>query len=174
MTYDSFVAAAVAAEARQSVLTAWVEAVHQPEERLVTVGFYGRGGKTRWAFSADARRAGVWRTERRRPNPASAPGFCMLLRKHLEGARLASVEATGFDRVLRWRFERADGVTFLVAEVMGKHSNVILLDADERILGAIKHVPAHVSRVRQVLPGLPYEPPPTGERADPRSLSREA
>src|SRR5215208_777799 len=83
MTYDSFVAAAVAAEMRSSVLTAWVDGVQQPEEKLLTLSFYGRGGKSRSALSADARRAGVWRTERRRPNPAVAPGFCMLLRKYI-------------------------------------------------------------------------------------------
>src|SRR5688500_5878228 len=132
MTFDSFVAAAVAADARGSVLTAWVEAVHQPEERLVTIAFYGRGGKSRWAFSADARRAGVWRTGQRRPNPATAPGFCMLLRKYIEGARLASVATRGFDRVIEWRFERSDAAVTLIAEVMGKHSNVILIDAEGR------------------------------------------
>jgi predicted ribosome quality control (RQC) complex YloA/Tae2 family protein len=174
MTYDSFVAAAVAAEARGSVLTAWVEGVHQPEERLVTLAFYGRSGKWRWAFSADARRGGVWRTERRRPNPPTAPGFCMLVRKYLEGARLVAVETQGFDRILRWRFERSDAAVSLVAEVMGKHSNVILVDAEERILGALKNVPAHVSRARQVLPGLPYAPPPVGTRLDPRFLPSEA
>jgi predicted ribosome quality control (RQC) complex YloA/Tae2 family protein len=174
MNYDSFVAAAVAAEARETVLRAWVDAVHQPEERLVTIGFYGRGGKTRWAFSADARRAGVYRTERKRPNPAAAPAFSMLLRKYVEGARLAAVETLGFDRILRWQFERSDGTTSLIAEIMGKHSNLILVDEANQILGAVKAIPAHVSRARQVLPGLPYQPPPGTERRDPLELDRDA
>jgi predicted ribosome quality control (RQC) complex YloA/Tae2 family protein len=174
MNYDSFVAAAVAAEAQDSVLRAWVDAVHQPEERLVTLGFYGRGGKTRWAFSADARRAGVYRTERKRPNPAAAPAFCMLLRKYVEGARLAAVETLGFDRILRWQFERSDGTTSLIAEIMGKHSNLILVDETNQILGAVKAIPAHVSRARQVLPGLPYQPPPGTERRDPLELDRDS
>jgi predicted ribosome quality control (RQC) complex YloA/Tae2 family protein len=173
MNYDSFVAAAVAAEARESVLRAWVDAVYQPEERLVILGFYGRGGKTRWAFSSDARLPGVYRTERKRPNPAAAPAFCMLLRKYVEGARLAAVETLGFDRILRWQFERSDGVTSLIAEIMGKHSNLILVDEAGEILGAVKAIPAHVSRARQVLPGLPYQPPPGTERRDPRSLDRD-
>lgn len=174
MTYDSFVAAAIAAEARSTILTSWVDVVHQPEERLVTLGFFGRGGKTRWAFSADARRAGVWRTQRKRPNPPTAPAFCMLLRKYLDGARLIGVETAGVDRVLRWRFERSDIRVSLVAEVMGKHSNLILLNDQEQILGAIKPVPARVSRVRQVLPGLVYQPPPAVDRVDPRALTRQA
>jgi predicted ribosome quality control (RQC) complex YloA/Tae2 family protein len=173
MNFDTFVAAAIAAEARRAVATAWVESIYQPEDRLVILGFYGRGGKTRWAFSADAARPGVYRTERRRPNPPSAPGFCMLLRKYLEGARLTGVETVGFDRILRWRFERSDGAALLIAEIMGKHSNLILTDLDGLILGAVKPVPAHLSRVRQVLPGLPYQPPPASDRPDPRSLDRE-
>src|SRR4051794_3109144 len=97
----------------------------------------------------------------------------MVARKWIDGARLTAVRQVGFDRVLRWEFSRSDGQRALVAEVMGKHSNLVLLDEEEIILGAIKRVPASLSRTRQILPGLAYAPPP-GDRLNPLTPDREA
>jgi predicted ribosome quality control (RQC) complex YloA/Tae2 family protein len=97
----------------------------------------------------------------------------MVARKWIDGARLAAVEQVGFDRILRWKFTRSDGNRTLIAEVMGKHSNLILVDAEETVLGAIKRVPASVSRTRQILPGLPYTPPP-GDRLNPLATDLQA
>jgi predicted ribosome quality control (RQC) complex YloA/Tae2 family protein len=95
------------------------------------------------------------------------PPFCLLLRKHLRGARLQAVEQIRFDRVLRLAFSRGEESWALVHEVMGRHSNLMLLAPDDRIVGALKVVPPSRSRARPILSGGHYEPAPTTRR-DPR------
>lgn len=174
MTFDTFVAAGIAAEAERDASGAWVDQVHQPEPDRLVLTLNVRGGKQRWLFCVEARTARVHQESHRRENPAQPSGFCMLLRKHLNGSRLVAVEQPAFDRVLHWRFRRGDEQHRLVVEIMGKHSNVMLLDESNTILDAIKRVPTTMSRVRPVLPGLPYLPPPSGDRRDPRTLDRNA
>src|SRR5213080_3173628 len=127
MTFDSFVTAAVAQEA-QALIGAYVDHISQPGERDLVITFYTERGKSRWVFSADPRLARVHQVEGKPENPPAPPNFCMVLRKWIDGARLAAVRQVGFDRVLRWEFTRSDGDRGLIAEVMGKHSNVVLVD----------------------------------------------
>jgi predicted ribosome quality control (RQC) complex YloA/Tae2 family protein len=112
------------------------------------------------------------------PKPSSNPpgGFCALLRKFLEGGKVIGVEQDGLDRVIRLRAESGPDVGFkltlnLVVEIMGRHSNAILVDEGEgRILGSMKAVTEEKSRYRQILPGLKYIPPPPQEKLDPMSV----
>src|SRR5260370_275370 len=172
MTYDSFVTAAIVHEA-QALVGAFVDHIAQPGERELCLTFYTGRGKSRWVFSADARLARVYAIQAKPDNLPVPPNFCMVARKWIDGARLAAVRQVGFDRVLRWEFTRSDGNRTLIAEVMGKHSNLILVDEEAIVLGAIKRVPASVSRARQVLPGLPYTPPP-GDRLNPLTADAHA
>jgi predicted ribosome quality control (RQC) complex YloA/Tae2 family protein len=172
VNYDSFCMAAVADELRARCLGAFVDQVYQPEPLTVLLAFTGRGPRSYWLFSSDARWPRAHATRERRPSPPHPPGFCMLLRKHLAGAHLSEVEQVRFDRILRLTFRRAGETRVLVHEVMGRHSNLLLLDEAGTILGAVKAVPPSQSRVRTVLPGLPYADPP-GERPDPHALSLE-
>ena len=84
----------------------------------------------------------------------------MLLRKHLEGARLATIVQQGLDRILHLEFHGAEGETTLIAELMGKHSNVVLVDREPLVLGALKHVRAEENRFRVTLPRHLYVNPP--------------
>lgn len=164
--------AAAAEELRLGYLGAFVDRVHQPDELIVVLAFSGRGARRHWLLASDARWPRSHETRQRRSNPANPPGFCMLLRKYLEGSRLAHVEQVRFDRILRLTFRRGDESHTLVHEVMGRHSNLLLLSADQQILGAVKLVSPNQTRVRPVAPGLAYQAPP-GERPDPCRLSRE-
>ncbi|HEU4753475.1 MAG TPA: NFACT family protein [Armatimonadota bacterium] len=172
MNYDSFCLAAAVEELRDTCLGAFVDQVYQPEPRLVLLAFTGGGPRRQWLFSSDARWPRAHATAERRANPPSPPGFCMLLRKHLSGARLAEVEQVRFDRILRLTFRRGEETRALMHEIMGRHSNLMLLDEAGTVLGAVKTVPPSESRVRPVLPGRPYAEPP-GARPDPRALSLE-
>ncbi len=163
--------AAAAEELHREFLGAFVDRVHQPDELLVVLAFSGRGARRHWLLSCDARWPRSHETRRRRNNPPNPPAFCMLLRKYLEGSRLVEVEQVRFDRILRLTFRRGDETCILVHEVMGRHSNLLLLGADQKILGAVKLVSPDQTRVRPVAPGLAYHEPP-GERPDPRGLSR--
>lgn len=171
MTFDGFVMAAVAAELRGE-MGAFVDQVYQPGATELVFAFTGRGPRALWLCSADAQAARCHALSERPEMPAAPPAFCMLARKHLRGGRLEAVEQVGFDRVLRLTVNRSGERCVLVHEVMGRHSNSLLLDEAGTILGAIKIVPPSRSRARPVLPGKPYEPAPTGRR-DPRPVTRE-
>ncbi|MEG0766658.1 MAG: NFACT RNA binding domain-containing protein, partial [Clostridia bacterium] len=136
------------------------------------------GANYRLLLSASASQARVHLTYQSKPNPMEPPMFCMLLRKHLQGGRLLAVRQIGGDRVLEIDIENGDelgvlSVRTLVAELMGRHSNLILRGADGRIIDAIRHVNAEISRVREVLPGLPYLPPPAQDKVDPATATEQ-
>ncbi|MFO7697512.1 MAG: NFACT RNA binding domain-containing protein [Anaerolineae bacterium] len=88
----------------------------------------------------------------------------LLLRKHVEGARLVEITQPGLERLLRFTFSGVEGTVDLVCEIMGRLSNVILVSADGVILDVAKRVPARINRYRTVLPGHPYVPPPPQDK----------
>ena len=175
MAFDSAALTAVAMEVRNALLGGRVDRVLQPEPETLVLLLYGRGRNHRLLLSAHARNARVQLTRQEKPNPPHPPNFCMLLRKHLAGARLALVEQVGRDRILHLGFDASDELgnpvrLTLVAEVMGKHSNVVLLGPEGRIIDAIRRVSEAVNRYRELLPGLAYVPPPAPDKLDPAAL----
>ncbi|MFQ6096474.1 MAG: NFACT family protein [Armatimonadota bacterium] len=178
MLFDSTILAAITREVAEALLGARVSAVRQPHFARVYLDFGGRGVLLASSAPDDAR---VHLTTEapeatRRPLP-----FCSALRRHLVRARLDAVEQVDFDRVLWLRFSECEGHgpecrRALVIEIMGRHSNMILVDesrGDGRptILACAKHVTHKVNRYRQILPGEAYVPPPASERRDPRRLT---
>lgn len=179
MAFDSACLAAVAAEVRATLVGGRVDRVLQPESDVLVLLLYGRGRNHRLLLSAHPRHARVHLTRAERPNPQHPPAFCMLLRKHLAGARLLSAQQVGRDRILHLGFEGMDELgnpvrLTLVAEVMGKHSNLVLLGPDGRIIDAIRRVSEAVNRYRELLPGLAYVPPPAAAKLDPAPLDAAA
>lgn len=173
MTYDGLVLAAVAAELKRTVETGRIQQVRQHDASDLTLEVRSRDGTFMLFLSVHARFSRVHWTASKLPVPQSPPNFCMLLRKHLGGAFIKSVEQVGFDRILKIHTEAPDGNrNTLILELMGKHSNLILVSDTGRILGAVKHIGTTVSRYRQVLPGRDYIPPPGGEKLDLLTVSR--
>jgi predicted ribosome quality control (RQC) complex YloA/Tae2 family protein len=164
--FDMFALAAVTDEISERAVGGQVQRIVQPGDASIGLGIYS-GGVQHWLLlSADAAGARVVFVADKLAKAFPTPSpFVMLLRKYLEGRRLASAEQVPEERVLILRAAGEDPVR-LVAEVMGKHSNIMLLDASDRILGALKNVPPRQSRVRPILPGRTYAPPPQRERDD--------
>lgn len=109
-------------------------------------------------------------------NPASPPMFCMLLRKYLVGATLRGVRQEGFERVARLCFASRDEMgfasdKFLIAEIMGKYSNLMFLDSEDKILSVLHPVDFTTSRLRQVLNGMKYELPPPQSKINPTTCT---
>lgn len=170
MIYDAFTLAACVREMQAVLPGMIVHQVRQPHDLTLVLVCRTPGHQAEVTLSAHPRYARAHLSTVREPLPKTPPGFCQLLRKHLEGARVGPVAQEGLDRILTLAFHREDGTRLsLVHEMMGRHSNTILVSADRRILGALKVVPERLSRVRQILPGHPYEAPPAG-RVDPRGL----
>ena len=175
MNYDGFVLAAVVAELRHRLVGGKIQKIRQHSDTDITLEIRGPGHTYMLFFSVDARFSRVYLAAALEPIPPEPPNFCMLLRKHVQGGYVAAIDQVGMDRIVRMSVEYPDHTRLeLVFELMGKHSNLILTDSHDKILGAIKHVGTSISRARQVLPGRQYEPPPGDPKTDPKSLTPES
>ncbi len=160
MPLDAVCLQAVVEELRPQLLGLRIDKVQQPARDQVILTL--RAGRLLLNAGAGAPR--IQLTRQVRDNPAEPPMFCMLLRKHLVGARIAAVTQPPLERLVRLELEIADdfgrpGRRTLVLEAMGRRSNLILLDGEGRIVDCLRRVDADMSAARQVLPGLYYEPP---------------
>lgn len=174
MTFDSVILAAVAAELKSRLVSGRANGVHQPSPLDVVLTIRKNRISRRLLISAEAQSPRIHLTAAKRPNPKTPPNFCAILRKYLDGALLTGVEQMDFDRILHLKFAAYDGEMFtLIAEIMGKHSNVVLVNAAGRILGTIKPVGRSKSRYREVLPGRQYVSPPAQDRANPLGITEE-
>jgi predicted ribosome quality control (RQC) complex YloA/Tae2 family protein len=170
--YDSLTLAAVV-HALQPLQGGRIQHIAQPAEHDILLTVYVRGmGEVYWLISCSPQWARTHLLSHRLPNPPQPPPFCMALRKYLQGGTILTLAQRRFDRVLDVEVKGHEGHTYLLsAELMGRHSNIILIAPDERILHAAKLVSSRISRVREVLPGRAYTPPPAEERPDPRAVS---
>ena len=142
-----------------------IDKIHQPSREELVIALRNRQGHYKLYVSARAASPRIHLTDRVPENPASPPMFCMLLRKRLTGGRLVDIRQPGLERALYLDFdcinELGDPIRLTLAvEIMGRHSNIILVGSDGMVLDAIKRVDWDMSSVRPILPGLPYAPPP--------------
>ena len=156
-----------------------VDRVIQPEKDEIHLMIRSQGANHRLVLSAAANAARVHLSEHAKTGPMEPPMLCMLFRKYLCGGRVLAVRRIAGDRILEIDVsnlsELGDPVTrTLVVEIMGRHSNIILRTEDGRIIDAARHVGQDISRVRQVMPGLPYAYPPTQGKLDPETADAEA
>ncbi len=174
MPLDAICLRGVVHELQEAVGTR-IEKIQQPARELVILTL--RGG-WKLLLNAGANQARIHFTALSRENPAAPPMFCMLLRKHLSGGRILSLSQEGLDRVVRIEIQVMDelgvtGTRQLILECMGRRSNLILLDADGRIIDCLRRVDMEMNQKRQVLPGLFYRLPPAPEKMDPLTTSPE-
>ena len=172
MAYDGGMLRAVLCEMNRAAAGAKIERVCQPAADEIDLIFADRGTRHRLVINAGAGSPHMALSLMAKENPAVPPMFCMLLRKHLAGAKLIGGEQIGFDRVARLRFAGYDEMGYpaekmLYAEIMGKYSNLTLTDADDRVLAVLRPVDFTTSRKRQLLPGMQYGLPPAQEKRSP-------
>ena len=161
MALDAICLQAILEELRPQLLGLRIDKVQQPARDQVILLLRGN---RRLLLNAGANAPRIQLTALSRENPAEPPMFCMLLRKHLVGARVAALEQPPLERLVRLELNVTDdfgqpGRRTLVLEAMGRRSNLILLDGEGRIIDCLRRVDADLSAQRQVLPGLFYQPP---------------
>ena len=171
MAFDAGMLACMVREIRTVALGGRIEKVMQPERDEIILQLRSTEGGKRLLINAGTGPRMSF-TDLTRENPAQAPMFCMLLRKHLTGARLADIRQEGFERVVTLEFDTRDEMGFactrrIVAEIMGKYSNLIFTDGEGKIISALKTVDFSTSAQRQVLPGMRYELPPAQDKDNP-------
>lgn len=165
MSLDGAVVNRLCKEINVKSAGARVDKIVQPSKDEIIIHLRWRGGNGKLLINAGADSARVQFTDSLPENPQSPPMFCMLLRKHLQPSRLVKVTQEGMDRIMFLEFEAyndfGDAVNLkLVVEIMGRHSNIILINSEDRIIDSLKKIDFHTSSVRQVLPGLSYQLPP--------------
>ena len=178
MAFDAGMLACVISEIRKTALGARIEKVFQPERDEIVLQMRSFEGGRRLLINAGSNNPRVGFTEAQRENPMTPPMLCMLLRKHLQGAKLIDVHQEGFERVVRFTFETRDEMGFscrrhLIAEVMGKYSNLMFTDDSDKVVSVLRPVDFTTSGLRQVLPGMRYELPPKQEKQDPLEETAE-
>ncbi len=178
MAFDGVTIAGIVSELKDKLIGNRIYKIAQPEKDELILTVKGSCGQVRMLMSADASLPLLYLTQKNKTSPMTAPNFCMLLRKHLQNARIVSVTQPGLERIVRFELEHLNELgdlcrKYLIIELMGKHSNIIFCDDQDKIIDSIKHISGMVSSVREVLPGRQYFIPKTQDKAELLSCSQE-
>ncbi|WP_029321531.1 Rqc2 family fibronectin-binding protein [Butyrivibrio sp. AE3004] len=182
MAFDGITVANIVRDLKSELLGGRIYKIAQTEkdELLITVrrAVENGGGQRRLFMSSDASLPLVYMTDENKQSPMTAPNFCMLLRKHIQNGKIIAVEQPGLERIIRIDVEHLDEMgdlrhKTLLIELMGKYSNIIFVDEDNKIIDSIKHIPSSVSSVREVLPGRDYFVPKTQDKLDPLLTTKD-
>ena len=146
-----------------------VDKIYQPERDEIVIAVRTYDASYKLLLSASPAHPRIHLTSHSKKNPKTAPLFCMLLRKHLASGRIKEISQVGFERIVKIIIESYDELgdyteKSLYIEIMGRHSNIILVNNEGRVIDSIKHIDESVSAVRQILPGCTYELPPVQDK----------
>lgn len=161
MSFDGITTNSIVHELNDLLKNARIEKINIPNKNEITISFHTIARKNyKLLISIDANNSRLHLTNVIKENPITAPQFCMILRKYLQGGKLLSVTQNNLDRVITLTIENLNDFgdfvkKDLVVELMGKYSNVILVD-NEKIVDSMRHVTSLMSSVREVLPNKPY------------------
>ena len=172
MAFDAFFLTAVLNEIRDNAREARVDKIHQPSRDTVILQLKCREGRQKLMFVLNPSAPRLHLTSASPENPAEPPMFCMLLRKHLLGARLTAIDQPDMERCATFRFDCIDEMgdrveKRLVAELMGRTCNLYLLDPDGRIVDCLRRIGLDETSRRPALPGLKYQEPEAIVKAHP-------
>jgi len=171
MAFDGIITNTVVQELTKCLTNSRVEKIYMPTKNDVIFNFHANREKLKLLISIDASNARFHFTKQLKENPAKPPQFCMVLRKYIQGAKLLKIQQFGLDRVVSFEFETfnelGDCVHYhLFVELMGKYSNIILVNPENKILDSIRHVDFTMSSIREVLPAREYILPSTLDKSD--------
>lgn len=176
MAFDGLFTIAMGRELSNKLLSGRISKIHQPNAMEIVFHIRAGGDNHKLLFSIHPSYARVHLTDQTIDNPPEPPMFCMLLRKHLEGGFISTIQTDSFERVITFTIESKNEIgdpikRKLTIEIMGRHSNLLLIDNEtDKIIDSLKHLPPSVNSYRTVLPGQPYIAPPTQNKLNPDSL----
>lgn len=167
MSFDGITTNAITNELNQTLIGARIEKIYVPNKNEIIFSFHTQDRKNyKLLISIDANNSRLHLTSQTRENPTVAPQFCMILRKYLQGGKIVNIDQIGLDRIVIFSIENINDFgdyvqKKFIVELMGKYSNAILIDENEKILDSMRHVTNIMSSVREVLPGKEYKEPST-------------
>ena len=178
MALDGIVIAALVQELRRTLLGGHIQKIAMPENNELLLTIKNNAAQHRLLISCEAALPLLYLQHENKPSPLTAPGFAMLLRKHIGSGKITAIEQLGLERIVRIETTQLNELgdiapRALYVELMGKYSNIIFTDESNVILDSMRRVPASVSSLREVLPGRPYFVPEKLQKTNPLSLTEE-
>ena len=167
MAYDGLIVKSIVYELNKNIIDGKINKIFEPNKNEILLGIYANGKNYAINICIDSSNYRLHLTTHSKPNPINAPNFCMLLRKYLIGMKIKSIYTTGLERcvtfILEGYNEMNDLITRkLIVELMGKHSNIILLNDKDIIIDSLRHLDTSFNSNRNIAPACPYcEPPDT-------------
>ena len=178
MPMDGLTTGFAARELNEILRDGRIDKITQPERDTIVLVIRAGGTNHRLLLCASPNNARCHLTMSSFSNPLEPPAMCMLMRKQITGARIQEIRQVEGDRIVYVDLDAVNELgdhvlRRLVLEIMGRHSNLLLLDENDRILEATRHVNPEMSRVRQIQPGMTYLPPPAQDKLNPETLTEE-
>lgn len=176
MSFDGVVTKAVTEELQDQLTNGRIVKIYQPTSTEILLTFRNKRKNHVLLISIHPTYSRLHLTEHEFTNPKEPPMFCMVLRKHLTSSTLEQIEQNELERMITFKLKARDEIgdlsyKYLMVELMGKHSNVILLDEDQnKVIDSLKHVPSFQNRHRTILPGSEYKLPPAQHKENPLSI----
>ncbi len=178
MPFDGIVTKCIVNELNSLLAGGRVDKVFQPEADEIVLLIRSKSRNYRLVASANANYPRLHITAAQKENPQAPPVFCMLMRKHLSGGRLLDISFHDYERVISLNIESVNelgdlSVKRVVIEIMGKHSNIILLNSQDKIIDSVKHIDSDISSVREIMPARPYSLPPAQDKVLPEEVDAD-
>ena len=177
MPMDALCLSAVCREVEPAVLGGRIDKIYQPSRDEILLQIRGRAGSCRLLLSANPSRPRLQLTDLPRENPAEPPMFCMLLRKYLAGGKILALRQPPMERLVELVVEATNEMgdkvrRRLVLEAMGRRTNLLLLDGEDRIVDCLRRVEGDLTQARPLLPGMFYQyPAPQPGKKNPGALT---
>ena len=175
MAFDGIVTQAITHELKNDLIGGKIDKIHQPDKNTILLGIYSNSIHYALNICIDAHNCRINLTTNSKENPLVAPNFCMLLRKRLIGGKISTIEMYGLERLVKINIETINEfneieIKSLIIELMGKHSNIILINDKNIIIDSLRHIWATDTIYRDILPSRTYSFP-TSEKLDYTKIS---
>ena len=170
MAFDGIITQVIAHELSNKLTYGKIEKIYQPGNEELVIQIHTHSGNVKLFASCGSCSARVCLTNEKYTNPKNPPAFCMLMRKHLQGGRITAIQQRDSERIIEMDIETQTELGFtvsrkLIFEIMGKHSNIILLDLENgKVIDSIKRLSIDINSYRQLLPGILYKYPPKQDK----------
>lgn len=180
MSFDGIVINALENELSKKIINGRIDKIYQPENDEILLIINNNKNNYKLLLSASSSNPRIYLTDKKKENPLNPPMFCMLLRKHIQSGKILNIKQTSLERILNIHIDSYDELgnkkeKILIIEVMGRHSNIILIDKESNlIIDSIKRINVNISTVRQILPGITYTLPPSQEKINPLITNKES
>ncbi|MEN8904576.1 MAG: NFACT RNA binding domain-containing protein [Clostridiales bacterium] len=172
MPFDGIITKFIIEELNSKILFGRIDKIHQPEKDEINITLRSKGKNLKLLLSIGSNYPRIHLTNVSKKNPDKAPLFCMILRKHLTSSKITAIKFMDYERIIKISFENTTdlgeiSIKNLIIEIMGRHSNIILTNNNNKIIDSVKHIDFEISSKREIMPARDYLLPPSQNKISP-------